>query len=150
MTATTDLTLRERAVLEAVELLSDRDGYPPTVTELCAHLDLGRATVHRYVVLLRDKGAVTSVEGHPSTAARTLRSTRRGDGQWVVRLPAPLDVDDPVVADALWQLVKVLDRGANSPPPADPAEPHGDDDADPSLIRTQGRVKRARDLAVTP
>ena len=68
------VTDRQRDVLDAILVLTERRHYPPTVRELCEELGvLSSCTVQRHLDALERKGYIT----REPQQARTLRVVRR-------------------------------------------------------------------------
>ncbi len=70
MPTTDDLTVRQRALLEALRRLHRARGYPPSIRELGEAVGLAStSSVHRHVRILEQRGLVERRDG----AHRTLR-----------------------------------------------------------------------------
>lgn len=62
-----ELTIKQKITLEAIEWFIDRNGYSPTFQELANILDCNICTVFKKVLLLEDKGYVSTISGKPRT-----------------------------------------------------------------------------------
>lgn len=71
----TDLTNKQRQVLDAIAALTDENGYPPTVREVQERLGkTSPSTAHTHLRHLRDKGYIEWKEGK----CRSIRIVRNG------------------------------------------------------------------------
>jgi repressor LexA len=69
------LTIKQRITLECIDNYINEHGYSPTYQELAAELSCDINTAYKKVVILTDKGYVTSVNGK----SRTLKVIKRYD-----------------------------------------------------------------------
>ncbi len=76
---TSDLTPRQKSVLDYVIAVQQERRMPPTVREICAHLGLkGPAGVHRILNVLKDKGYILSEPGKKRSWRLSKDITGRG------------------------------------------------------------------------
>ena len=69
------VTKRQRACLTAIKEITEGQGYPPTLTDICCHMQISsRSTAKTHADHLRERGLVTWVDGQQ----RTLRLTESG------------------------------------------------------------------------
>jgi repressor LexA len=66
-----DLTERQRAVLDALRRLHERDGFSPSLREVASEVGLASASsVHPHVVRLEERGLIDRRPGKPRTMRR--------------------------------------------------------------------------------
>lgn len=79
-------TERQRLVLALIRAQVARSGYPPTLSELAAVLDVHKNAVKGHLVALKKKGAVDWLEGQARTLQLLLteeeESEDEGDAFW--------------------------------------------------------------------
>lgn len=70
-----DLNEREKSILAFIEMQVKKEGYPPSVREICKAVGLSStATVHGYIKKLSEKGYISKVD----QKGRTLRVVKGG------------------------------------------------------------------------
>ena len=76
---TSDLTPRQKSVLEFIIAFQQEHRMAPTVREICAHLGLkGSAGIHRILNILKDKGYILAEPGKKRTWRFSKEVTGRG------------------------------------------------------------------------
>lgn len=59
--------MKQKILLDAIEYFIDENGYSPTVSELAEMLEQSRGPVHEKLILLEEKGYITTKPGKPRT-----------------------------------------------------------------------------------
>jgi len=62
-----ELTVKQKITLEAIEWFINENGYSPTFQELADILECNISTVFKKVLLLEDKGYVSTINGKQRT-----------------------------------------------------------------------------------
>lgn len=61
------LSIKQKITLEAIEWFINRNGYSPTFQELANILDCNVSTVFKKVILLEEKGYISTISGKKRT-----------------------------------------------------------------------------------
>ncbi len=68
----------EKMILKYINEMAEKNGYPPTVREICKEFNFGStSTAHAYLTRLKEKGLITSVPELPRTIK--VETTRYSD-----------------------------------------------------------------------
>jgi repressor LexA len=89
---------RERKILDFMKKELGRKGYPPTVREICAALDIkSTSTVHKDIERLEEKGWLKKDPSKPRALMLTERTSEAGEGRSNVSTDRIDVLDIPIV-----------------------------------------------------